>query len=352
MSAGAAPTWPGSRVLLGWWRELAQQHPQQLFVSRLLFHRLEALVRVQRSHALDRWQQALLRLASTRLPSSGELLGSFADLQMDPQVLGQFVRQLTDFELVHRNGSGLWQMTAAGRQALTSGALSLPSEERRQFPFVDNSSVGRPPHFVTLERPLPPPPATSRAEVERYSFDLAWLQACIDQTPEWKRRYRFPLEVDALLLPQSDANATANRPRVVLDSLEQRILVLIRTPRSSAGAMVQGYLVQTEGWMREPEPLLWLSAGWENVLPDLTEEPPLPQWLQAWKAWAHPRSLPAAEVEACRLQRVDHRLLVHAPPRLIDRLRAARSDAVKQEAWLLAGDGRTRTAAQIELHSG
>jgi hypothetical protein len=35
---------------------------------------------------------------------------------------------------------------------------------------------------------------------------------------------------------------------------------------------------------------------------------------------------------------------------LIERLRAARSDAVKHEAWLLAGDGRTRLAAQLELH--
>ncbi len=26
-----------------------------------------------------------------------------------------------------------------------------------------------------------------------------------------------------------------------------------------------------------------------------------------------------------------------------------RSDAIKQEAWLLAGEGRTRTAAQLEL---
>jgi len=40
---------------------------------------------------------------------------------------------------------------------------------------------------------------------------------------------------------------------------------------------------------------------------------------------------------------------VRAPHRLIERLRAARSDAIKQEAWLLAGAGRTRTAAQLEL---
>jgi len=38
-----------------------------------------------------------------------------------------------------------------------------------------------------------------------------------------------------------------------------------------------------------------------------------------------------------------------APQRLVDRLRAARSDAVKQEAWVLAGAGRVREAAQVEL---
>jgi hypothetical protein len=42
-------------------------------------------------------------------------------------------------------------------------------------------------------------------------------------------------------------------------------------------------------------------------------------------------------------------LRVLAPGRLIDRLRAARSDALKNEAWLLAGTGRLRAAAVIEL---
>jgi hypothetical protein len=34
----------------------------------------------------------------------------------------------------------------------------------------------------------------------------------------------------------------------------------------------------------------------------------------------------------------------------VERLRAARSDAVKGEAWLLAGTGSVRTAALVELH--
>ncbi|MGH7168973.1 MAG: hypothetical protein ACRELG_01675, partial [Gemmataceae bacterium] len=106
MSAASVQSWPGSRVLLGWWRELANRQPRQLRISRLLFHRLEALVRVNRSRSLDRWQRALLHLASTRVPYGGELTSSFTDLQMDPQILGQLVRELTDTGLLHCNGSG------------------------------------------------------------------------------------------------------------------------------------------------------------------------------------------------------------------------------------------------------
>src|SRR5262249_37650842 len=142
---------------------------------------------------------------------------------------------------------------------------------------------------------------------------------------------------------------STNWQRVVLDSLETLALVLIRTATSAGEPVVLGFGVRSEGWALEPEPILTLAEGREEVLPDLAEELPPAAWRQAWQVWCQPRSLPPADVEACRLERVDHRLLVHAPSRLIDRLRAARSDAVKQEAWLLAGDGRTRPAALIDL---
>jgi hypothetical protein len=350
MSAAVALSWPGSRVLLGWWRELAERQPRQLYVSRLLFHRLEALVRVTRTHRLDRWQQAFLRLASTRVPCGGEFVSSFADLQMDSQVLGQLVRELTDAGLLHRNGSGLWRMTPAGQQALATGSLPVPTEERRSFTFVDNSSLGRPPHFLSLERPLASPATAFPAEVANCSFEVTYLEACVRQTAEWKRRYHFPVEVETLLPPHAEETPAVNSPRVILDSLESQVLVFVRTNRAPGSSALLGYSVRAEGWTRESEPLVLLAEGWKEALPDLSEEPPLPLWQQAWRAWSHPRGLPPAEVEACRLERVDHRLLIHAPPRLIERLRTARSDAVKHEAWLLAGEGRTRTAAQIELH--
>ena len=343
MSAASALAWPGSRVLLSWWRELVDRQPQVLRVSRLLLHRLEALVRVSRSRSLDRWQRALLHLASTRVPCQGELTSSFTDLQMDPQILGQLVRELTDAGLLHRNGSGLWQVAAAGRDALATGKLSVSAEERRTFVFVDNSSLSRPPHFLPLELGPARLAGPTSPEAAGCSFDVACLEECIRQTPEWKARHRFPKDVEALLPP------AANWQRVILDSVEARSFVFIRTAKASGEPLTLGFSIRPEGWALEPQPLLTLAGGWEDALPDLAAEPAPEMWRQAWQTWSHPRGLPPAEVEACRLERADHRLLVHAPPRLIERLRAARSDAVKQEAWLLAGDGRTRTAAQIEL---
>jgi len=344
MSAASALSWPGSRVLLGWWRDLASRKPRQLRISQLLLHRIEAPVRVSRSRVLDRWQRALLHLASTRVPCSGELERSFTDLQMDPQFLGQLVRELTGTGLLHCNGSGLWQMTPAGQDALVTGTLSSSDEERRTFVFVDNSSVGRSPHLLPLEFVPAHPPAAPAQEATACSFDVACLEACIRQSPEWKARFRFPMDVEALLPTE------ASWQRVILDNVETRPFVFIHTAKASGELLKLGFAIHAEGWTLASEPSLALADSWEEALPDLDAEPAPEMWHQAWQAWSQPRRLPSAEVEACRLERVDHRLLVHAPPRLIERLRAARSDAVKQEAWLQAGDGRTRTAAQIELH--
>jgi hypothetical protein len=363
MSAAFVPSWPGGRVLLGWWRALADRKPRQVRLSRLLIHHVEALVRVRRVHLLDRWQRALLGLANTRLPVGGALLNSLTDLQMDLQILSQLVRELTERGLLHRNGSDRWWMTPAGRDALQTGMVSLVAEERRTFPFVDNSALGRPPHFLPLSgaRPLSGFGPTQGSDVlrsEDYPFEVVSLEACIRQTPEWKSRFRFPSDVEALLPPQPGEAATANWRRVLLDAVEQRPFVFIHTAQtagqtsrlSSASPHLLGFAVHPEGWALSPRPLLELADGWEEALPDLAVEPSPSLWRQAWQTWSQPRSLPQAEVAACRLERIEHRLLVYAPPRLIERLRAARSDAIKQEAWLLAGEGRTRTAAQIELH--
>ena len=350
MSAAFVPSWPGSRVLLGWWRELAGRMPQQVRLSRLLLHRVEALVLVRKSRPLDRWQRALLGLASAHISHGGELINSLSNLQMDTQMLGQLVRELADGGLLHRNGSGLWQMTPAGRHALETGAAPVADEERRTFVFVDNSALGRPPCFLPLDL-SPAQFAGSKSPQEAgCSFEAQSLEACIRQSPEWKKRFRFPTDVEALLIPQADESPAVNWRRVLLDSVEEWLFVFIHTAPTAGPPLLMAFPVRPEGWVLEAQPLLALADGWQEALPDLAVEPAPELWRQAWQTWSHPRTLPPAEVAACRLERVDHRLRVYAPLRLIERLRAARSDAVKQEAWLLAGEGRTRLAAQIELH--
>lgn len=350
MSAASAAPWPGSRVLLGWWRELFDRRPQQLWFSRLLLHRVEASVRVMRTRSLDAWQRALLRILSTRVPCAGGSEQHLADLQMDRQVLTRFVRELTDAGLLHRNGADRWDLSSMGRHVLDTGSIPIPSEERRTLYFVDNSPLNRPPHFLELRRPPPPVTAGSLPAPMNARFDVANLEQCLHQSAEWKTRYRFPRDIDAVLLPRADVSEAPNWQRVVLDSVGPLLLVLLRTASASAGEpTVLGFAVRAEGWVLETEPILTLAEGWEDVLPDLAAEPSPEAWRQAWQTWCQPRGLPRAEIESCRLERSGHRLLVYAPTQLIERLRTARSDAIKHEAWLLADDGRTRSAAQIDL---
>ncbi len=245
MTAASTPPWPGSRVLLGWWRTLADRHPQQLGFARLLLHHVEALVRVARSRYLDPWQRALLRLASTRVPCGGGLESSFTDLQMDQQVLGRFVRELSDAGLLHQNGVGLWHLTTAGHHALEGGTVAVASEERRTFSFVDQATLGRPPHFLPLRPPshaTPLPPA-----VAEWSFDVACLETCIRQSPEWKACYHFPADVEALLSPRPDEPPATNYRRVILDCPEPLSLVFLRTAEPAGAPALLGFPVRSEG---------------------------------------------------------------------------------------------------------
>ena len=73
--------------------------------------------------------------------------------------------------------------------------------------------------------------------------------------------------------------------------------------------------------------------------------------LDAWRSWCKQRQLPTNEVEICSLNYRPPRLEVQAPPRLIQRLQAAKSDLFKGEAWLVIGDGYLRTAALLTMRS-
>jgi hypothetical protein len=132
-----------------------------------------------------------------------------------------------------------------------------------------------------------------------------------------------------------------------VDRPGQALLALVEVAARS-GTLLLGFPVRPDGWTLGREPVLSWPDGADR-LGALGADPGLESWRLAWQLWCQQRSLPGNDVEACRLEVVGHRLRVQASTRLVERLRSARSDALKGEAWLLAGTGRVRPALLIEL---
>jgi hypothetical protein len=334
MSAPAAMTLPGGRVVLGWWRDLAGLEPRRLWFGHLVLHQVEAQVEaVVGAHPLAPLADALLaRLVRQTGPVGPAVLA--AELSIDSRLLEDVLANLEARGLTHHEAEG-WVPTEAGRQPISRRAPPAHRLERRSFCFSD----GQPPLFVPLApsvaHPLPPPPA--------FRFDLAVLEACIRESEAWKARNGFPPDVVRLVRPGTTDDPSA----VAVDRPAQALLALVEVP-ARAGTMLVGLSVRADGWVLGREPVLTWPDGteWLRVLGG---DPGPEGWRHAWQVWCQQRSLPGSDVEACRLEVIGHRLRVHAPARLVERLRAARSDALKGEAWLLAGTGRIRPAAMIEL---
>jgi hypothetical protein len=101
--------------------------------------------------------------------------------------------------------------------------------------------------------------------------------------------------------------------------------------------------------LNEREPVLRLPLAARTLWPDLGQDVPITTWQDAWRSWCRQRQLPTNEVDACTLTYRAPRLEVQAPPRLVQRLQASKSDLFKGEAWLLVGEGYLRTAAQLAI---
>jgi hypothetical protein len=347
MTAAPALPLPGSRTLLGWWRDLASLSPQRLWLSHLLLHRVEALAVLARPRRLDPFQRAVLQAVAVEPPAHTNHVphpppgGLLERLELGPGVLPRLLRELAAAGLLHAAGPR-WELTPTGHDALSAGAALTHSEERRVFYFLDNAELGRPPEFLPLHRP----PTSPLPAGEGWRFDLADLEACVRRPPEWKARRRFPADVEAVQGPQSEDDWRG----VALDRAEQLPVAFVQVPPAADGTCLLGLAVRTDVWVVERDPpALALGPGWEEALPDLAAAPPAEAWRQAWLAWCQPRNVPAAEAAACRLEQHGPRLLVRAPRRVLDHLRAVRSDAVRGETFLLAGAGRTHHAAQVEL---
>jgi len=256
---------PGSRALLGWWRELAGLRPQRLWFAPLLLHRVEALVELAWAHPLDAFQQALLRALSLS-PEAGP--SPLAELRLEPSVLEQALRDLAGRGLVRAVGPRSWELAPEGRRALGEGGVVEKRRERRGFHFASSCSTAEPAIYLPLLRPgtIVPPP-------EGWCFDLAVLRQSVGQSREWKARQQFPVEVEGVVGGVMGQTA-ADWREVIVEQAEQLLLALVQVP-TERGASLLGYAVQAEGWALQRESPVLLAI--------------LPSRVMAHLAWTYGR---------------------------------------------------------------
>jgi hypothetical protein len=323
--AAADPPFPPARALAGWWRELLPARPLRIWFGQLLFHRLEVLVAVERTVPLDALQKLLVNAVDrgTSWPA------------LDPAVLTRWLH-LTAAEGLIRAGPGGWEATEAGRAAITSGTFPRRRQERRTFDFLDNASLGRPPAFLLPCRPL-----LAVAAPDGWRFDPQLIAACVAQPEEWKRLHHFPVDVRDVV----DWTATSTDWRAVPLARTERFVGLL----TETAEGVTAFVVRPETWGLERDPpALVLENDWRDTLPDFAPEVPREQWRGAWQSWCQAHSI-AVEEGTAECARDGMRLVVRVTPAALDRLRSARGDPLRNDAWLLAGTGRCRELLPFEV---
>jgi hypothetical protein len=332
MTGPALSSLPGSRAVLGWWRDLAGLRVHRLWFAHLPLCRVEVQVESVLSTPLAELGQTFLGLLAQN-NAAIDIPALARQLHTDAGLLAALLTNLEHSGLVHQGSTG-WEVAPAARTASSLANLACTRRERRSFYFVAES----PPLYL----PLAPAAATPVSPPADGSFDLALLQACVGQSTAWKDAHGFPREVVRILRPTAPPDDWRSVPLV---RAEQALLVLVE---KTQGSEVVGFPVRADGWTLGRETVLSLPGG-AAVLAPLLRDINAEAWKQAWQGWCHQRNLPEGEAQACHLELVGHRLMVRAPARLVERLRAARSDALKGEAWLLAGTGRVRATALIDL---
>lgn len=339
---------PTSRVLAGWWRQLSPLRPRCLWIGHLLLHRVEALAGVAHSVPLDPLDSLLLKALAVAPEATAR--GVDTCLHLGVQVVHRALHGLASQGLAEAGKPGEWSLPPRGRQALEQGTYTRYRHERRVFHFLDSGRPGEPPRFLNLDTHE----TVAWPAADDWSFPVHCLLACVGQSAEWKQRHGFPLDVQEILGAEAPTTASAGQPaasqRVILDSPEHLLVALVLVPAETAGERLLCFAIRQDGWvLHTHQPAFTLESHWHEVFPELTEEPSPDAWRQAWLAWCQPRGLPALEAGVCTLERQGLHLRVTAPKRLVERLRAARGDAMKAEAWLLAGSGWLQTAALIEV---
>src|SRR5947209_8464762 len=347
MDSASSLAYPGSRNLAGWWRQLQHFQPAAMWAGYLFVHRIEALVESVDPRPIDPLTMHVLQAIAVDQPQDAphEHAGNplLTRLHLPAAALHQLLVGMERDALVRRCEPGCWCLSERGRDVLQARADPTPRRERRTFPFVERlGATGRrlaPPHFLPIEECA----AVAWDVNDTHHFDLALLRASIAQPATWHERYGFPAGGMRILGP-SDGALDQAWERVIVDRAERSFMVLIaQTDRT-----LLGFAAETGSWkLHDEAPVLRLPEAAWDALGDLTPAPAV--WEEAWRMWCRQRHLPQSDADACRLQFDGIHLDVFAPESFVQRLRTAKSDMLRDESGLLAGDGYLRPAALLRL---
>jgi hypothetical protein len=373
----AAPPFPPGRVLTDWRRQLALQEPCTVWIGYVRMHRMEALARISQIRSPDLLQRALLRavaLMPSRTSSEGRAATVAEDRSADLASLGQWLgldSALLRRMLAHAESENLvaasdavdspsrqtWRLTAAGAQSLETGSYPVNSYERRVFHFL--RAAGTPPrhpflNLASLHFAASVHNHSLTAEPELEAPGPGVLASCISQPPEWKREQGFPVDIAGIVTPGGGGmNAVEGKPaspppwqRILITQPVQAFLLLVHE-----ADRVRAFAARPEGWILQASPACLILPGgeWQLTFPQLLEEPTVETWRAAWLTWGQSRSLPDADLRACEIASEGFRLRIRVGKRLADRLRAARSEALVGEAWIMAGEGTLRPVRMLEI---
>jgi hypothetical protein len=341
MDRASSLIFPGSRTLAGWWRQLSPHQPLALGIGYGFLHRIEAPVNVLSEEPVDPLAHLILQALALEETAGVRLLDLQQRLSLPSAVMQRVLAGMQEEGLLARFETDRWKTTDRGNQALERRTIPVRAQKRRVFPFLErmDPAGGRlgPPEFVPIAECAGVPWPVD----DPHRFEIASLQGCIEKGLEWKQSRAFPLDVETL----AAGAAPAPWQHVLVDRPERVMLVLMLVNKE-----VCGFAVKVDGWtLLDRAPAFRLPAPADALWPELTQPPPMHIWQDAWRSWCKQRQLPANEVELCALRNQPPRLEVQAPNRLVQRLQAAKSDLLKGEAWLLAGDGYMRTAAQLTI---
>jgi hypothetical protein len=349
MIAAASLAFPGSKTLSAWWSQLAPFKPLQLWVGHLFIHRLDVLAEVVRFEKADSLHLMLLRAVA--LEEAVSTIDSAALERLDRHlhlghgVIGRVLSDLRTEELLSPGPTVA--LTPAGRSAVASGQYPRRGWQRRELVFAErlrpDGSRSQPPHYLALSAA----PAQRWQPDASAGFEPAWLRQFSAQPQTWKETFAVPSEIQGIADPEDNSQVEPSLWKRVPIDRPERLLAAFIAVGESGPEKILVFAAQQDGWeLRSAGPIGALAWSGREEFPDLTASC---NWSKSWQDWYIARQFTAAEIQACTLTPASHRLELRVPDSLRGRFTTGKSDLLKGDTWLLAGDGYLRSAANVVL---